>query len=185
MTELDKDKEEALIRQANRGDGEAFTRLYDMYMERVYRYVSYRVGIVADVEDLTQEVFLRAWNSIRGYQPRKPFLAWLFTIAHNLVIDYYRKKGRQLEVTLDDLPLSTGGAEDPEMEEMVDRDTVRRMIANLSGDEQQVLMLRFVEGLDHSAVATAIGKSQGAVRVIQLRALRRLRQLLQAGEKRK
>lgn len=185
MTELDKEKEEALIRQATRGDGEAFTRLYDMYMERIYRYVSYRVSIVADVEDLTQEVFLRAWNSIRGYQPRNPFLAWLFTIAHNRVIDYYRKKGRQLETTLDDLPLSTGGAEDPEMEEMVDRDTVRRLIAHLSGDEQQVLMLRFVEGLDYSDVASALGKSQGAVRVIQLRALRRLRQLLQAGKKRK
>ncbi len=103
-----------------------------------YRHISYRVSIVADVEDLTQEAFLRAWNSIRGYQPRKPFLAWLYTIAHNLVIDYYRKKGRQLEATLDDLPPSKGGAEDPEIEEMVDRDTVRRLIANLSDDEQRV-----------------------------------------------
>lgn len=175
--------EEALIQQAIHGDGDAFTRLYDIYVGRVYRHISYRVATVADVEDLTQEVFVRAWRSIRRYKPgERPFLAWLYTIAHNLVIDYYRKKGREHVVSLEEPLGKIGTRLDPNIEEVLDLDVVRRMLERLPGDQQQVLMLRFVEGLDYIDVAAALGKSQGAVRVIQLRALRRLRQLLEEGE---
>ncbi|MFQ5875513.1 MAG: RNA polymerase sigma factor, partial [Dehalococcoidia bacterium] len=169
--------EEALTGRATRGDGDAFTRLYDIYVERVYRHISYRVKVVADVEDLTQEVFMRAWRSIRRYKPgKRPFLAWLYTIAHNLVIDYYRKRAREPLVTLEESPQATSGHEDTNIESFIDLDVVRRMLARLPADQQQVLMLRFVEGLDYTDVAAALGKSQGAVRVIQFRALRRLRQ---------
>ncbi len=172
--------EAALVRRATRGDGDAFTQLYDTYVERIYRHISYRVKHLADVEDLTQEVFLRAWRAIQGYRyEEKPFLSWLYTIAHNLVVDYYRKKERESQSYVQQANGLVEGQRDPAMEEFLDLDVVRRLLARLPGDQQQVLMLRFIEGLDYSAVATAMDKSEGAVRVIQLRALRKLRQLLE------
>jgi RNA polymerase sigma-70 factor (ECF subfamily) len=152
-------------------------------MERVYRHIYYRVGVVADVEDLTQEVFIRAWRSIGRYKPRKrPFLAWLYTIAHNLVIDHYRSKGREHLVRFQEAAPVAEGQQDPEMDSLLALDVVRRLLARLPSEQQQVLMLRFVEGFDYAEVAAALGKSQGAVRVIQLRALWRLRQWLEGGE---
>jgi RNA polymerase sigma-70 factor (ECF subfamily) len=178
--------EVTLVQQAVGGDGDAFTHLYDIYVERVYRHIAYRVRVVADVEDLTQEVFVRAWHAIRRYKTgQRPFLAWLYTIAHNLVIDYYRKKGRELLSPLEELPPRVSGQSDADTELFLDRDVVRRMLAQLPEDQQKVLMFRFVEGLDHAEVAAALGKSQGAVRVIQLRALRRLRQWLEGGEEKR
>lgn len=175
--------EEVLISKAVKGDKKAFTDLYEIHLSRVYRHIYYRVGTASDAEDLTQEVFLRAWHSIRSYVPgKRPFLAWLYVIAHNLVIDYYRKRGRARLVPLEDMPPAAGARQDSDMESMLDLDTVRRLLAKLSGDEQRVLMLRFVEGLDNPDVASALGKSQGAIRVIQFRALRRLRKLLEGAE---
>ncbi len=166
---------DALLEQACHGDGDAFTGLYELYLQPVYRHIHYRVGLLADVEDLTQEVFIRAWRGIGRYKRgTSPFLAWLYTIAHNLVIDYYRKNGRQHQVSIDGLLQLACGEQDTELEAVLDLQVVRELLARLPRDQQQVLMLRFVEGLDYEAVATTLGKSQGAVRVIQLRALRRL-----------
>ena len=85
-----------LVRRAISRDPEAFGRLYDMYVDRVYRHVYYRVGNVADAEDLTQQVFLKAWQAIDRYKKTaSPFLAWLMTISHNLVVDFYRTSNRE------------------------------------------------------------------------------------------
>ncbi len=175
--------EEPLVQKAMQGDGDAFTRLYDMYLDKVYKHIYYRVTVVSDVEDLTQETFLRAWRSIKSYRPtEKPFVAWLYTIAHNLIIDHYRKGGRDKTVPLEDVSQSAQGHRDKGMDAMLDQDVVRRMLSRLAGEQQQVLMMRFVEGFEYSDVAAALGKSEGAVRVIQLRALRRLRELLEQGK---
>ncbi len=175
--------DQALVEQATRGDGDAFTCLYETYLEPVYRHIHYRVGGREEVEDLTQEVFIRAWRSIRRYKLRQsPFLAWLYTIAHNLVIDYYRKKGQEHLVPIDELLRAVHQEHDSELESVLDLDVVRQLLARLPRDQQQALVLRFVEGLDCAEVAIALGKSQGAVRVMQLRALRRLGRLLKVGE---
>lgn len=169
-----------MIQEATRGNGAAFTGLYDMYVKQVYRYVVYRVSNTTDAEDLTQEVFLRAWRSIKTYKPSQtPFLAWLYTIAHNLVVDWYRKNGRVQTVYIDD-PQRLGSDEpsaEPEM--AVDGDVLRRAMGKLPPDQQRVLHMRFVDGMEYPEVAAALGKSQGAVRVIQLRALQRLRRILE------
>ncbi len=168
-----------------RGDGTAFTQLYDQCLARVYRHIAYRVASAADVEDLTQEVFLRAWRAIGGYKlGRSPFLAWLYTIAHNLVVDYYRKKGRQREARLEAAEMIGDMTQTEGLESVEHLDAFRLYLIDLPNDQQQVLMLRFVEGLDHATVAATLGKSEGAVRVIQLRALRRLRTQLEKSARR-
>ena len=109
------------------------------------RYIHYRVG-AADVEDLTQDVFLRAWHSIRRYKPgQKPFLAWLYTIAHNLVVDYYRKKGREQLVPLEDPIIVARGQHDPGMDSFLDLDVVRRMLARSTPESQRILVNRSID----------------------------------------
>jgi RNA polymerase sigma-70 factor (ECF subfamily) len=176
--------EGALIAAASAGDVQAFATLYDLHVERVFRHVFYRVGNRADAEDLTQQVFLKAWQAIGRYrQTSSPFIAWLFTIAHNLVVSAHRR-------ARDTAPLDEDVATwqrwaDPEAETLAeyDRQTVRDAIMRLKPDQQQVIMLRFVEHLDYPAVAAALGKTEGNVRVIQHRALAELRRLLAPTER--
>lgn len=171
-----------LIERATRGDGSAFTGLYETHVKQVYRYVAYRVTAAADAEDITQEVFLRAWRKIKAYKvSEKPFLAWLYTIAHNLVVDWYRSKGRTNEVSVEEAPQAQSLHTDPDTDYILDQQVVRGVLKALPSEQQQVLMLRFVEGFDYPQVAATLGKSQGAIRVIQLRALRRLRTMLEEG----
>ncbi|MCD5401407.1 sigma-70 family RNA polymerase sigma factor, partial [candidate division NPL-UPA2 bacterium] len=159
---------------------DAFGKLYDMHVDRVYRHIYYRVGNVADAEDLTQQVFLKAWQAIGKYKKTaSPFLAWLMTISHNLVVDYYRtKKDKaylEAEVTANNL------APSPEQvaEARFEQQQLRKAILQLPGDQQQVVLLRFIEGFEFKEIASSLGKSEGAIRVILHRALAKLRHILE------
>ncbi len=169
-----------LIQKAISRDADAFGRLYNMYVDRVYRHIYYRVGNVADAEDLTQQVFLKAWQAIDRYKKTtSPFLAWLMTISHNLVVDFYRSKKDKVyleaEVTADDL------ASSPERiaEARFDQQQLRGAILQLRSDQQQAILLRFIEGFQYAEIASLLGKSQGAIRVILHRALVALRRILE------
>ena len=169
-----------LIQKSISGDAGAFGKLYDMYVDRVYRHLYYRVGNVADAEDLTQQVFLKAWQAIDRYKKTaSPFLAWLMTISHNLVVDFYRTKKDKTyldaELTADD------SASSPEQiaEARFQQQQLRRAILQLRSNEQQVIMMRFVVGFSYAEVASSLGKSEGAVRVILHRALVALRRILE------
>jgi RNA polymerase sigma-70 factor, ECF subfamily len=148
--------------------------------------VYYRVGNTPDAEDLTQQVFLHAWRTVGSYQPTgAPFVAWLLAIAHNLVVSRYRRASRAggPSQPLEDawqVPSAGGTTEDPEAAALAsaDREAVRRAILDLKEEQQQVVLLRFVEGFACAEVAAALGKSEGNVRVIQHRALATLRRLL-------
>ncbi len=172
-----------LIQRAISRDPDAFGRLYDMYIDRVYRHLYYRVGTVTDVEDLTQQVFLKAWQAIGRYKKTSsPFLAWLITISHNLVVDFYRtKKGKTyldvevVEVVADD---SASSPERVAEGHFVQRQ-LRRAILKLHGEQQQVVLLRFIEGFGHEEIASLLGKREGTIRVIQHRALAKLRRILE------
>ncbi len=172
-----------LVQKAKAGDAEAFGRLYDMYVDRVYRHICYRVSSVADTEDLTQQVFLKAWQALPRYKKTaSPFIAWLMTISHNLVVDFYRAKK-------DRIALNDGvAAADPESRPEVmaqarfDQEKLRMAISQLNGDQQRVVLMRFIEGFSFAETADSIGKSEGATRVIMHRALKRLRHILQVEE---
>jgi RNA polymerase sigma-70 factor (ECF subfamily) len=175
------DPDAALIAAAVGGDAPAFAALYDRYVDRVYRHVYYRLGDRGDAEDLTQQVFLNAWRAIGRYRcTGAPFVAWLFTIAHNAVAGFYRRAKATRDLELDLEPVATARWTDPEAEALAayDRAVVRRAILRLKPEQQQVVIMRFVEGLPYAEIAAALSKGEGHVRVLQHRALHELRRLL-------
>ena len=171
--------EAALVAKAIQGDETSFTCLYDRYYDRVYRHLYYRVGRAQDAEDLTQQVFLQAWRALGRYrQGATPFAGWLFTIAHNAVISFYRRnKGVfSLETELVEPP-SPDGVEEP-IETRLEHERARRAMARLKPDQQLVLSMRFLENFEYSDISAALGKTEGNIRVIQHRALHELRRLM-------
>ncbi|HEY4711758.1 MAG TPA: sigma-70 family RNA polymerase sigma factor [Dehalococcoidia bacterium] len=173
--------DEAMLLQGAIGhDAEAFGRLYDMHVDRVYRHIYYRVGNEADAEDLTQQVFLKAWQAIHRYKKTaSPFIAWLMTISHNLIVDFYRTK--KDKAYLEAEVLADGPASSPERstEANFEQQRLRRAILQLGSDEQQVVILRFIEGFEFTEIASLLKKREGNVRVILHRALVKLRNILE------
>jgi len=173
--------EQALVRRAASGDAEAFGDLYARHLDEIYRYIFYRVGSEKLAEDLTEQVFLSAWEAIDGYEQRgHPFSAWLYRIAHNAVVDHYRtrKEERPLEAVAFRLADESLGPE----ETLLKKTEVSRLLnalRELSDEKQDLILLRFVEGLSHSEVAEILGKSEGACRVMQHRALGSLSEILE------
>jgi len=173
------DDETALVDRAGAGDPSAFAALYDRHLQQVFRHVYYRVGHRDDAEDLSQQVFLQAWRAMPRYKRTgAPFVAWLLTIAHNEVIAFYRKARTATYFEVE--PEARDLWSDPEARVLsqFDRLAVRRAILQLKPEQQQVVIMRFVEHLDLPAIAAALGKKEGNIRVIQHRALNELRRLL-------
>ena len=151
-----------------------------MHVDRVYKHIYYRVNNNTDAEDLTQQVFIKAWDAIGRYKKTaSPFLAWLITISRNLVIDFYRS--RKSETSLDFDVVATSPETDPQhlLEAEFSQQHMRRAINQLKGDQQQVILLRFIEDYSYSEIAAAMGKSEGAIRVIQHRGLIKLKTILE------
>ncbi|MFN3336109.1 MAG: RNA polymerase sigma factor [Thermomicrobium sp.] len=168
-----------LVEAAATGDAEAFATLYDRYVDRVYRHCYYRLGRRADAEDVTQETFLRAWRAIGRYRRTEaPFLAWLLTISDRLILSQQRSRRRVIV----DEAVAERQSEFLDAEEealgALASDAVRRALARLRPDRQQVLVLRFIDGLSLAEVAAALGRSESAVAVLQHRALADLRREL-------
>jgi RNA polymerase sigma factor (sigma-70 family) len=176
--------EAILVQRAISHDPEAFGRLYDMHVDRVYRHIYYRVGNEQDAEDLTQQVFFKAWQAIDRYKKTaSPFVAWLMTISHNLVVDFYRTK--KDKVYLEAEVLADGPASSPEQaaETSFEQQRLRKAILKLGSDEQQVIILRFIEGFEFAEIASVLKKKEGNVRVILHRALVKLRNILEKDKK--
>lgn len=173
--------ERQLVLQAQDGNSEAFGQLYDAYMERIYRFVYFRVEDQQTAEDITSQVFLKAWGNLDRFQfSRTPYLAWLYTIAHNAVIDHYRT--RKVTTALDDVQLSQ-----PDHSEVVENDidltvemqSVKMALRALTDDQQKVLTLKFIEGLSNNEIARHLGKREGAIRALQMRGLQALAKQLE------
>ena len=169
-----------LVERAIDGDANAFGRLYDMHVDRVYRHAYYRVGNVADAEDLTQQVFIKAWQAIHRYKKTaSPFLAWLIKISHNLIVDFYRSKKAETFLDFDVFTSKSESSPEHLAETHFDQQQIHRAILELPGDKQQVVMMRFIEGFSYSEISSSLGKSEGAVRVILHRSLKSLRKILE------
>jgi RNA polymerase sigma-70 factor (ECF subfamily) len=180
---LSKEWEEGLIASAAGGDEAAFTKLYDHYFDRIYRHICYRVGQTQDAEDLTQQVFLQAWRALGRYQQTgSPFVAWLLTIAHNAVVSYYRRTKNVKSLDLEVMDWPSEERVDHQAETRVEYQRVRRVLQRLKPEHQQIIVMRFLEDLSHRDIATALGKSEANVRVMQHRALHELRKMLDKEE---
>jgi RNA polymerase sigma-70 factor, ECF subfamily len=173
--------ERQLVLQAQDGNSEAFGQLYDAYMERIYRFVYFRVEDQQTAEDITSQVFLKAWSNLDRFQfSRTPYLAWLYTIAHNAVIDHYRT--RKVTTALDDVQLSQ-----PDHSELVENEidltvemkSVKTALQALTDDQQKVLTLKFIEGMSNNEIARHLGKREGAIRALQMRGLQALAKQLE------
>lgn len=170
---------EAIVDQAVHGNIDAFGRLYDMYVDKIYRHIYYRVANAEDARDLTQEVFIKAWQGLPRYKKTStPFLGWLFTISHNRVIDYYRTK-KDYSYLSDEITLEVQ-EESPEKlaERHFTQQEIRRAILQLPEDQQIVLLMSFIEGFEYSEIAAALNKTEGNIRVIIHRALKKMNQFL-------
>jgi len=176
--------EAMLVQRAISYDAEAFGRLYDMHVDRVYRHIYYRVGNEADAEDLTQQVFLKAWQAIHGYKKTaSPFIAWLMTISHNLVVDFYRTKKDKAYLEAEVLASDPASSPEQATEASLEQQRLRRAILQLGGDEQQVIILRFMEGFEFAEIASLMDKKEGNIRVILHRSLIKLRNILEKERK--
>lgn len=167
-----------LIEDAGNGDNEAFGILYERYVRKIYNYIYYRTGNINEAEDLTAKVFHRAFRHIESYNQRGvPFSAWLYRIAHNLVANWYRDRSRKKEVSLDDQLPSSFHFDFPEssIEKSQESEKMMKAIRRLPPERQQLIILKFVEGLSNSEIGLIMRKSEGAIKSLYHRTLETLR----------
>ncbi len=175
--------EQGLAQRAQQGDKEAFAQLYEANFDKIYRYVLLRVGNKAEAEDMTQQVFVRALESIQSFRWKGiPFSAWLFRIAHNLVIDYIRKKKKRPTVSFDESLAVSDSNPRLEVEKRLDIEQLISATRRLTEAQREVISLRFAGGLSVAEVAGVMGKTGGAVKSLQHSAIVALRRVLLAGE---
>ncbi|HUQ42343.1 MAG TPA: RNA polymerase sigma factor [Candidatus Limnocylindrales bacterium] len=178
------DEDTTLAIRASKGESGAFGLLYDRHVAAIYRYVYYRVRDDAEAEDLTSDVFMRALKAMPRYEPRQAFLAWLYRIARNAVIDRARKGNRQLSFEDALKHPDADHVVEPDAEVVAHSDSLslRRAIAKLTPLQQEVVVLRYLEGFSTVEIAKIVGKREGTVRGIQFRAIGALRLLLPTRE---
>jgi RNA polymerase sigma-70 factor (ECF subfamily) len=185
---LIEERENQLVIRASARDQEAFSELYTLYFDRIYRYVRLKLGSPTEAEDVTSIVFYNAWRTIDRFSPQREasFAAWLFRIAHHAVIDRYRR-AREV-VSLDasgERPAIAVSVIQPgpeiQVEHQTDIDELYAALNLLTVEQREVVLLRFVEGLSAREVGDIMGKHEGAVRGMQFRAIEMLRRKLRQG----
>ena len=170
-------RDEELVRAVQGGDVAAFGQLYERYFDKVYSYLSFKLGNATEAEDLAEQVFLKALEAIGGYKwTGAPFQAWLFRIAHNLLVDSFRRKAKRTSEPLDEEVQDQGLAADPErwLVEKLTRQGLIQAVERLTELQKQVIALRFAGGMPSAEVARLLGKTEGAVKALQHAALQSL-----------
>ena len=174
--------EEEIVKYARSGNREAFGQLYQYYYQPIYRYVFYRVNHRQDTEDLTEKIFIKAWESLPHYRGDASFKSWIYRIAHTIVIDHYRTRKRPL--SLNEAASLVDGRLDLETALMTQEriEQLRALLSRLSPLHQHVLTLRFINGLSTEETAQILERTVGSVRVLQHRALKAAHTLWTAQE---
>ncbi len=174
----------AIVERAQAGDPEAFGELYDQYIDVVFRYVHVRVGSRSQAEDLTSETFVRALRGICGVTWQGRDLgAWLVTIARNIIADHYKSARYRLEISTADM-LDADRAEDGPENDVLDAMTsacLLEAVKKLKPEQQECIVLRFLQGMSVAETAAVMGKKDGAIKALQYRAIRTLGRLLPEG----
>jgi RNA polymerase sigma-70 factor, ECF subfamily len=174
----------ALVELARGGDSEAFGQLYDHYHGSVYRFLYYRTRSQSLSEDLTSETFLRALRNMSGFRWQgKDFGAWLMTIARNLCTDHFKAGRTRLEQTTDDMGVHDDATEGPENAVLTGLTNAVLLdgLRQLSDEQRDCLIMRFLQGLSIAETAEVLGRSEGAIKQLQLRGVRNLAKLMPAG----
>jgi RNA polymerase sigma-70 factor (ECF subfamily) len=166
-----------LVKDAANGDVEAFGQLYDLYLDKIFRYVYYHVPERMAAEDISQEVFVRAWKAIKSCRGREgTFLAWLYRIAHNLMVDHHRCQRKCSSLETQCRSTMTNQAETTELD--LREVELTKALRCLPEEHKNIIILKFIEGFSNQEIGQILNKSQGAIRITQMRALSRLRKHL-------
>ena len=172
-----------LVQRARQGEQEAFAQLYESHFDKIFRYVVLKIRNQAEAEDMTQQVFIKAYESIGSYQSQGvPFTAWLFRIAHNQMVDYVRKQSKRQTVPLDEsLQIMDDCDVEHEVETKIEMEKVVLATAKLTKAQREVISLRFAGGLSITEAAKTMRKSEGAIKALQHSAILALRKTLVGG----
>ncbi len=169
-----------MVERAQSGDPEAFEQLYDRFYTPVYTYIYYRVGDQALAEDLTSDVFERMVMKIDNWKPMgKPFIAWLYTIAGNLVRNHLKRQQLIKWISLNERDPDTSENLMTQISKRIQHEQLAKALRQLTEDQQQVIILRFLQGESIAAVAAAIGKTETGIKALQRRAINSLGRILE------
>ena len=183
-SEADRTRLIALVELARGGDAEAFGMLYDHYQGSVYRFLFYRTRSAPLAEDLTSETFFRALRSMQGFRWQgKDFGAWLMTIARNLATDHFKAGRTRLEMTTEDMGQHDDTTEGPESAVLagLTNEILLKALTALPDEQRDCLVMRFLQGMSIAETAAVLGRSDGAVKQLQLRGVRNLAKLMPEG----
>jgi RNA polymerase sigma-70 factor (ECF subfamily) len=169
-----------LVDKAANGNFNAFGNLYGIYLDRIYRYVYYHVKDQMMAEDITEEVFVKAWKAIKSCKGRgRTFSSWIYRIAHNHMINSQRNSNRSISMGMESL--TTVSDRRQEVDNTADKYELTELLDELPINQKQVLILKFLEGMSNSEIAKIMNKSEGAIRILQMRGLSSLRQNITTG----
>jgi len=183
-TEAERTRLIALVELARTGDSEAFGLLYDHYQASVYRFLFYRTRSTTLAEDLTSETFFRALRSMTGFRWQgKDFGAWLMTIARNLATDHFKSGRTRLELATEDMGAHDDATEGPESRVLASltNELLLKALTGLPEEQRDCLVMRFLQGMSIAETAAVLGRSDGAVKQLQLRGVRNLAKLMPEG----
>jgi len=167
----------ALVKKAKQGEEQAFGELYERYFERIYRFIYFRVNHKEIAEDLTEDVFVKAWSKIKHVK-EESFGGWVYQIAKNRIIDYYRQSKETVDITEIENILESDENIIESTNLIIEQKTFLELLKKLTPEQQIIIKLKFIEDLDNSEISELISKSEGSIRVIQHRAIQRLQELL-------
>jgi RNA polymerase sigma-70 factor (ECF subfamily) len=177
--------ETLLLERAREYDPEVLGEIYDGYSEKIYHYIHRYLGEARLAEDLTAEVFLKLLEAIKASQgPRTHLSAWLYRVAHNLVVDHFRRRPREESLPLEEELVAAPEHVTVVVEKKLAQQQLRAAISHLTTDQQQVIVLKFVEDLSNAEVGQVLGKTEGAVKSLQHRALDALQRIMESEESR-
>jgi RNA polymerase sigma-70 factor (ECF subfamily) len=173
-----RDAEAELVDRAKASERAAWDEIFDRHYQQVFVFVFCRVGDRMATEDLVADVFVEAWRGMRRFEYRGvPLIAWLYRIAHNLTADFLKKRGRVQMQTLEDGWSGIPHSED-DVEQVATWQAVSAAFRKLTGDQQMVLVCRFLEGFTLAETAALLGKKENAVKALEFRALKSVRKTL-------
>ena len=174
-TSLDQDEVQIWVEQARQGDSRAFGYVYEHFLPLIYRFVYFRLSSKEDAEDLTEQIFLKVFKAMPKFNTQKSsFKTWIFTIARHAVIDFYRTHKVTYELK-EAMQISTEDYTEEEIDKQLALDKIMPVLKALPEEQSEVLALRFISGLSTSETAAIMKKSEGALRILQHRALKALK----------
>jgi RNA polymerase sigma-70 factor (ECF subfamily) len=170
-----------LVEQAQNGISQSFGELYDIYLEPVYRYIFFRVSSQSVAEDITGEIFFKALNNLKKYKKRQnmPFAAWLFRIAKNMLVDHYRKQIHVEELSEEQTDEAVHADSTKQATGSLDKNRIVHALKELPEMQAQAIVLKYFSDRSNAEIAAVLEKSETAVRILQSRGLKKLKDLLE------